>query len=92
MSVAPSLRTLPFWLIPRRLQHLVRGAVGNDKHCDWSLGDGPFVAGEVAPALRLRPDPSSSHHGFVEPNAEMSLDSYQTAIQATWDDWSVDES
>jgi hypothetical protein len=91
MSVAPSLRALPFRLIPRRLRHLVPGAGGNDKHYVWSLGDGPFVAGQVATALQLRPDPANSNHGFVEPDAVMSLDSYQDAIRATRDDWSVDE-
>src|SRR5207237_9007119 len=52
MSVAPAWRVLPFFLIPKRLGPLCRGARGSDLlHC-WRMGDGPFMDGPVAERLQ----------------------------------------
>jgi hypothetical protein len=91
MSVSPSLRALPVFLLPRRLQALVPGAAGSNSHSVWRMGEGPFVAGAIAERLQLRPDPQNSSHGFVEPGGGMSLTEYQLALHATQDDWLIDE-
>src|SRR6185503_9245920 len=66
MSVSPSLRALPYRLIPRRLRILVPQAAGNDHMFVWSMGDGAFADGPIGPGLRLRVDPKRENHGFVE--------------------------
>jgi hypothetical protein len=53
------------------------------------MGEGPFVAGQVAEGLDLRPDRPS--HGAVEPSEVMTLERYQAALAATRDQWSIDE-
>jgi len=71
-----------------RLRALVQGqATGNNLLGVWQVGEGPFVDGPVAPGLRLRVDPRSSRHGFIEPDREMTLDDYQAALAATRDLW-----
>src|SRR5579862_9016360 len=85
MSVSPSLRDLPYRLIPRRLRRLVPRAVGNDSLFVWSMGGGAFADGAIAPGLQLRVDPKNENHGFVEPNALMTLEEYQFALSATRD-------
>jgi hypothetical protein len=89
MSVSPSLPTLPPQWVPKRLAHLREGAIGPDSNRVWSHGIGPFVAGEIAPHLLLRPD--SATHGLVEPSREMPFDGYQAAIHSTRMDWRMDE-
>lgn len=91
MSVSPSIGALPRRFVPRRLQHLARGATGNDRHHVWSLGSGPFVEADMTPLLMLRPDPENSDHGFIEPLRVMHQDAYIDAIHATREDWHVDE-
>src|SRR5207247_11175132 len=86
-----SLRALPAFLIPKRLQTLVPGAAGSNSHSVWRMGEGPFVAGAMAERLQFRPDPQNSSHGFIEPSERMSLTEYQLALHATQDEWSVDE-
>lgn len=91
MSVSPSIRQLPLRLIPRRLNSLVPGAIGNNNLFVWRTGEGPFAPGPVADRLVLRPDPRGPGHGFVEPAQRMPLEEYVLAIQATRDQWVVDE-
>jgi len=95
MSVSPSLSVLlsrlPARMIPRRLRQIAPKAAGNDNLSAWAMGDGAFVASEIADKLALRPDPEDNGHGFVEPDAEMSLQSYRAALEATRDQWQVDE-
>lgn len=91
MSVSPSLRTLPIFLIPRRLRHLVPGAAGNSSSYVWSLGNGDFVAAPVTQQLSMRPDPDKQNHGFVEPAQIMPKNEYHAALAATQPDWTVDE-
>jgi hypothetical protein len=51
-------------------------------------GEGEFQAEKVADGLSLRPDPDKpEEHGFVEPDAQMSLDAYRQALAATRDQW-----
>ena len=91
MSVSPSLRALPMFRVPRRLQALVPGAAGSNSHAVWRMGEGPFVAGVIAERLQFRPDPQNSSHGFIEPSDRMSLTEYELALHATQDDWLIDE-
>lgn len=91
MSVSPSLRDLPAFRVPRRLQNLVPGAAGSNSHFVWRMGEGSFVASAVTEQLRLRPDPENDSHGFIEPSDTMSIAAYQDAWHATQDDWSIDE-
>jgi hypothetical protein len=91
MSVSPSLRDLPIHRIPRRLQHLVPDAQGKDSNFVWIMGEGAFTASPVAGGLQLRLDPKNRRHGFVEPDAEMHLDDYSSALRATRSMWSIDE-
>jgi hypothetical protein len=55
------------------------------------MGEGPFTPSPVGTGLKLRPDPHSQGHGFVEPDAIMELDMYRSALNATQDQWTVDE-
>src|SRR3954449_5051421 len=49
MSVVPTWRDLPFFLIPKRLRPLVPSARGaSDTFC-FTTGVGPFGDGELAP-------------------------------------------
>jgi hypothetical protein len=91
MSVSPSLLDLPARLIPTRLRHLVPRAAGSNSLSVWSMGSGPFAEGPVTADLQLRLDPARSTHGFVEPGAAMSFDDYQMTLQATQNDWSIEE-
>lgn len=91
MSVSPRLTALPPHRVPRRLRPLIPKATGRDFHFVWSMGDGQFVADAVALSLRLRPDPTNSKHGFIEPDAEIPLSEYRRALEATQGKWQVDE-
>jgi hypothetical protein len=63
MSVAPNLKALPDFLIPKRLRHLVPSARGSNALLVWSLGNGPFQNGQVSPNLTLRID--QSHRAWL---------------------------
>lgn len=92
MSVVPNWRDLRFYRIPRRLKIKVPGAKGSDQLFCWRLGEGPFVAGPIAPRLSLRPDDDvHSKHGVIEPTQVMALTEYQEALAATRDQWVIDE-
>jgi hypothetical protein len=88
MSVAPSPLELPFFRVPKRLKGVIPGATGSDDYACWHLGEGPFVEGEVADSLVLRPDSErAAEHGFVEPAARMRCLDYQAALAATREHW-----
>jgi hypothetical protein len=92
MSVSPTLRQLPPHRIPRRLRAVgVSDAEGTDKLNVWSMGSGPFVEGPVRAGLTLRLDPNDPTHGLVEPDRVMSVNDYRIAIEATRDDWVIEE-
>lgn len=92
MSVSPSMYRMPARMVPMRLRHLVPNAAGSNSLSVWSMGEGPFIAEGIASGLRLRPDPKNSDgHGFVEPEAVMSLNQYQAALTTTQDQWTLDE-
>lgn len=93
MSVAPSLATLPERMLPKRFRKQgFPAARGNDSAFVWTMGEGPFVAGKVAPGLALRPDPEApERHGFVEPERPVPLEQYETALSVTRDLWRIDE-
>jgi hypothetical protein len=92
MSVSPNPDTLPPHRLPRRLRAIFptrfRDASGpNALHC-WWMGEGPFVPDRIANGLRLRLDPDKpEQHGFVEPDVRMNADEYESALQATRDEW-----
>jgi hypothetical protein len=90
MSVAPSMRDLPPFLIPARLKHLARGARGNNTSRVWRLGEGAFLPALVTLDLGLWPD--SASHGVVEPARKMKLTEYEAALAATRGEWVVEES
>jgi hypothetical protein len=90
MSVGPCLRDLPPMLVPRRLGHIVQGARGSNSCRRWSMGNGPYEPGTVAPGLQLRIE-ANGKHGLVEPAAAATLDAFQRALAATCPAWTVDE-
>jgi hypothetical protein len=92
MSVYASLRVIPARMVPKRLKSLVQFAAGNNNLFVWAMGEGPFDPGPVAARLRLRIDADDPFHGFIEPDAIMSLQEYLDALAATKELWSVDES
>lgn len=89
MSVRPNPKDIPLEFVPKRLRTTFLGAVGPDSNVIFSFGDGPFVAGPLAPHLVLRPD--KPRHGNVEPAVLTSLGAFRAAIAATREDWSRDE-
>jgi hypothetical protein len=92
MSVSPSVDTLPPHRLPRRLRdaypdRFPEAKAPNTLHC-WRLGEGAFAAARVADRLVLRLDPEKpERHGFVEPDATMMLQEYESALVATRDQW-----
>ncbi|HTQ39936.1 MAG TPA: hypothetical protein VMJ32_12985 [Pirellulales bacterium] len=95
MSVARNWKELPYFLIPPRLGHLVpelrkkRAASGNDQAKCWWMGEGPFENSPINAQLSLRLD--NDLHGLIEPNEEVSIETFQTSLAATRDSWTIDE-
>jgi hypothetical protein len=89
MSVAPTLRDLPYYRVPKRLKHIVPGATGSNLFACWRMGDGNFADGEISEGLQLRVD--RAEHGMVEPSSTMSLRDYQGRLHGTQDQWVRDE-
>lgn len=89
MSVAPSLRALPHFLIPKRLKHLVRKARGRNNDACWRMGEGSFESGPLSDGLVLRVE--DEEHGLVEPSNESTIAAFQATIAATRDRWVIDE-
>lgn len=93
ISVSPTLKSLldrlPARLVPVRYRPIAPKASGDDKNCVWVMGQGPFVRGRLSSSLQLRPDPGDEDHGFIEPDATMKLQQYQSALIATRDEWSA---
>jgi hypothetical protein len=89
MSVAPTWRDLPPFLIPKRLEHLAPDARGRDELICFRYGDGDFIQSPVTEELFLKPN--SPTHGTVQPAYLMSSVDFQASLAATRDDWKVDE-
>jgi hypothetical protein len=89
MSVAPSWRELPIFLISKRLKDKVPGARGAPSLFSFTLGAGAFADGPVAEGLDLKVD--APQHGLVVPQAAVPLDHYQRHLANTRDQWIVDE-
>jgi tetratricopeptide (TPR) repeat protein len=89
MSVSPSLRALPYFLIPKRLKHVVRNARGKNTDACWRLGQGSFESGDLADGLALRVE--HKKHALVEPANDTTIAAFQDAIAATCDQWVIDE-
>ncbi len=89
LSVAPNWRELPFFLIPKRLQHQVKAARGSASLFCFTMGDGAFADDRVAEQLSLRVD--RPNHGCVVPSQLVSVERFQADLAATRDDWHIDE-
>jgi hypothetical protein len=55
------------------------------------MGDGAFADGRLAAGLMFRVDPDDPTHGFVEPDAIMTVSDYQRALERTAAMWTIDE-
>jgi hypothetical protein len=92
MSVVPTWRDLPYFLLPESLRKKfpdAKKARGNSNlHC-FTMGDGSFVEGRVADGLDLKPD--SPKHGVVVPRTSVLLDRYQADLANTRDRWTIVE-
>lgn len=92
MSVSPTVEALPPHRLPRRLQkkypeRFPDATAPNGVHC-WCMGKGAFVPERVADRLCLRLDPDDpERHGLVEPDDRMKMEEYETALEATRDQW-----
>lgn len=53
------------------------------------MGNGPFASGTFVPSLDLRVDQPT--HGLVEPSFVMPISEYQALLEATRNEWTVDE-
>lgn len=89
MSVAPNWRDINYMRIPKRLRHLVPGAMGSNAKFCFRYGDGPFMQGPFASGLTLEPDRPT--HGNVAPTQVVPLATYQGDIAATQPEWVEDE-
>ncbi|WP_425614603.1 hypothetical protein NA78x_004476 [Anatilimnocola sp. NA78] len=89
MSVAPTWRDLPHFLVPKRLKELAPKARGRNELACFRFGEGSFAASDVTEWLVLRPD--SSIHATVQPGNSMLLADYQNAIGDTREGWNKDE-
>jgi hypothetical protein len=89
MSVAPDWRSLPLFLIPRRLNSEVTDAAGSNRLKCFRLAAFPFTETLIEERLLLRPN--SPDHGTIEPNREMLIDDFQSALASTRHLWVVDE-
>ena len=96
MSVSPSfttlIRRLPARMVPERFHSIVPGAIGRNTTFVWSMGEGPFQVGIIHIGLHLAIDAKDSEHGFVEPDATMTLNEYVSHLHATKAEWKIDES
>jgi hypothetical protein len=91
MSVAPSLGDLPGHRIPKRLRPAIAYARGSNSLYCWRMGEGPFESAPLADGLNLRPDLKKANHGFVEPATIVLLGEFQACLEATRDQWTIDE-
>ena len=89
MSVAPSWRDLPIFIISKRLKDKVPGARGAPGLYCFTLREGPFTDGPVADGLDLKID--APKHGLVVRRVAISLDQYQRDLANTRELWIVDE-
>ncbi len=89
LSVAPTWRDLPIFLISKRLKDKFPGARGaSDLYC-FVHGTGPFADGAVADGLDLQVD--TLIHGVVVPRVAVPLNQYQLDLARTRDEWVIDE-
>ncbi len=92
MSVNRNWQDIPDYLIPKRLNHIVKGASGSNKAFCWQMGAGDFVPSKITDKLEFHPDPPSDRHanpihGVVAPATKVHVDDYETHLAATVDAW-----
>src|SRR5437764_4287925 len=78
MSVSPTWRDLPYFLIPKRLRSKVPGARGAPDTFCFTMGEGPFQDGSIAAGLELRMD--KPKHGNVVPVQLVLLQEFQADL------------
>ena len=89
MSVAPSWRDLPYFLISKRLKNQFPAARRPiDVFC-FTMGEGPFAEGPVADRLDLKID--TPKHGVVVPRLSVPLDQYQADLANTRNNRTIDK-
>jgi hypothetical protein len=88
LFVAPNLKALPPFLVPKRLRDRRPGAVGSNDLRLFRLGEAPFEPSNIAEELELQP--TSTTHGVVRPRARMQVHHYQARLAATKPRW-IDE-
>jgi len=91
LSVSQDWRQLPGHLIPEHLDDGFNGASGRGMSV-FVHGSGPFDEGAVAAGLELLYKAGSTTAGVVAPDAAVLLAQYQQALDATREDWVIDES
>lgn len=90
MSVAPSWRELPYFIIPERLRDKAPKARGKkNEQRVWRYGNSDFLEDKVTAELNLWPD--NEAHGVVEPSTPMMLAVFQSSLAATRNGWQIDE-
>ena len=89
MSVAPSWRALPPWLISIRLKDKFPIARGATNLFCFTMGEGPFENGPVSDDLDLLVEKPT--HGLVAPREFVPLAQFLSDLSRTRDHWIIDE-
>ena len=90
MSVSPRWQDININRIPKRLRPKLAGAGGSNNTFCFRAGVGAFHQGPFAKGLTLEPD--SATHGNIAPEVVVPFATYQSDLEATRQDWQVDES
>lgn len=88
-SVAPNWRNINHKRIPKRLRHILAGAMGSNNTFCFRYGQGAFALEVLAKGLTLEPD--SATHGNIAPAQVVPLATYEGDLAATRPDWIEDE-
>ena len=89
LSVVPTWRDLPYFLIPKRLKPIIHDARGKNELACFGFGEGSFAQSSITDELILKPD--SPRHATIQPSMPMPLGRFQQLIAETRFGWKVDE-
>jgi hypothetical protein len=93
MSVSPSIAAIrkykrpPLRMVPSRLSDRIPGSTGKDSDRLYRMGEGSFLEGMIADALRLQLVPDKPGHGTIQPSEEMAFDEYRNELRSTRPMW-----
>lgn len=90
LSVCSGISKLPRPLIPKRFRDIdprYKNARGDEPLEIFRLGDREFAECRVSSDLHLKRD--NTRHGTIEPCIAMSIDKFQSALEATHDEWII---